>query len=319
MANRPRSLVRRYSGVGLAPGSGNTTDIALTELPAKTTPIMADSVALIDSEATNASSKATLTNCLKILGETAAGSAAASGLTEVDGVLKVNPTDELMVPASGFFLTQNAAGAPHKEAVADAVALIAGTASATGLAAAAGVLTVTPSDATLTPAADSIMFVTGAGVPKKESAADLATLMTDNSTLAAAAGVMSIKAGGVGNAQLAAANTKGITQMPMSFETGEQAAAKVYFPFKVTINTILGTVTKAIAASDNGTITGANTDGASAGGVITAVASDALNVEYSVTPTTNNVVLANGFYKLTALKSTAGGKVLCTLHWTRTA
>jgi hypothetical protein len=90
VANRPRSLMNRQAGTGLVAGSGNTLDVDLSELPAKTTPIMADSVGLIDSEDSDASSKATLTNVLKILGETAAGTNATSGLSETDGVMKVN-------------------------------------------------------------------------------------------------------------------------------------------------------------------------------------------------------------------------------------
>ena len=88
--NRPRSLIKRNAGVGLEPGSGQTLDLKLSELTGKDVPVMADSVALVDSEATDASKKATLTNCLKILGETAAGTNATSGLSEVDGVLRVN-------------------------------------------------------------------------------------------------------------------------------------------------------------------------------------------------------------------------------------
>jgi hypothetical protein len=168
--------------------------VDLSELTPKTTPVMADKVALVDSD-DDSSKIATLTNCLKILGETAAGAAADSGLTEADGVLKVAPTDETLVPGTGFILTQNAAGAPHKDAVADVVALMAGTPANTGLAAAAGVLTVTPSDATINVAADSIQFVTAAGVPKKEAVADFVALVASGKTVEASAGILKIKAG----------------------------------------------------------------------------------------------------------------------------
>jgi hypothetical protein len=140
MANRPRSLVRRHAGTGLDAGSGGTLDVDLFELTEKTTPVMADSVGIVDSS-DDSSAKSTLTNVLKILGETAAGTASATGLTEVNGVMKVAPTDETLVPATGYFLTQNAAGAPHKDAVADVVALIGGTVGTSGLANSAGGLT----------------------------------------------------------------------------------------------------------------------------------------------------------------------------------
>lgn len=118
---------------------------------------------------------------------------------------------------------------------------------------------------------------------------------------------------GVGSEKM----NSGITTVLMSFETGEQTATKIYFPFAVKILKIRGIVMKAIAATNNGTITGANLDGDSASGVITATASDALNVEYSVSPTSNFEVGQGSYYKLTSAKTTAGGKVLVTLEWER--
>lgn len=89
-ANRPRSLIGRHAGKGLTAGSGGTLDVKLSELDAKDTPIMADSVTILDSEDSSTSKVATLTNVQKILGETAAGTNATSGLSEVDGVMRVN-------------------------------------------------------------------------------------------------------------------------------------------------------------------------------------------------------------------------------------
>ena len=96
-------------------------------------------------------------------------------------------------------------------------------------------------------------------------------------------------------------------------------ALKVYFNHKVTIDKIRGIVTTAIAGTDDGTITAANADGDMATGVITATAGDPLATEYAVSPTTNNVIAEDGYISLTSLKSTAGGKVLVTVEWTRTA
>lgn len=110
---------------------------------------------------------------------------------------------------------------------------------------------------------------------------------------------------------------QGIIIVPMSFETGEQTATRIYFPFAVRITKHRGIVTKAIAGTDNGTITGANNIGDSSNGVITATASDALNTEYSVSPTTNNEVPKDSWYRLTSAKTTAGGKVLVTLEFRR--
>lgn len=107
----------------------------------------------------------------------------------------------------------------------------------------------------------------------------------------------------------------GVIPFVLSFETGEQAALKYFFPFKVQITKIRGISTKAIAATDTGTITAANATGNMAGGVLTAAISDPINTEYSATPTTNNIILAGGYIKLTAAKSTAGGKVHGTIEY----
>lgn len=113
------------------------------------------------------------------------------------------------------------------------------------------------------------------------------------------------------------AGEKSVITVPVSFETGELGASRVYFPFAVRITKILSGVTKAIAASNNGTITGANATGVSTGGVITHDASDPIGTRETATPTTNNTVAADSYYQLTTAKSTAGGKALVTLEYTK--
>ena len=85
----------------------------------------------------------------------------------------------------------------------------------------------------------------------------------------------------------------------------------------VTITKINSYVTKAIAGSNNATITGANADGASSGGVVTHTASDAIGTvgDGPKAPTTNVNVAAGSYYQLTSAKSTAGGKALVTLEY----
>ncbi len=109
-----------------------------------------------------------------------------------------------------------------------------------------------------------------------------------------------------------------VHHIDLSFVAGLQCAPRVYFPYKVTVNKIRGIVTAAIAATDNGTITAANSTGAMANGVITALASDPLNTEYSASPTTNNVIEQNSYVQLTSAKTTVGGQVYVTLEVTRT-
>jgi len=108
---------------------------------------------------------------------------------------------------------------------------------------------------------------------------------------------------------------KGIVSFPFSFESNEQGATPIYFPMPVKITKIRAVAQKAIAGSDNGTLTGANATGNSTGGVATFTASDAIATEKTATPTTNNTVAAGSYYKVTSAKSTAGGKGVVTLEF----
>jgi hypothetical protein len=110
-----------------------------------------------------------------------------------------------------------------------------------------------------------------------------------------------------------------VRDFPVSFETDETTTLKVYFPYKVTINKIRAFATKAIADTDDATITCGNETGASTAGVITFTASDALATEKAVEPSDNNVVAAGEYYYLTTAKTTPGGKALVSLEYTRTA
>ncbi len=110
---------------------------------------------------------------------------------------------------------------------------------------------------------------------------------------------------------------EGIRDILMSFETGETTTTKVYFPFAVRINKIRGIIMKAVAGTDNGTITCGNSIGNSTGGVITALASATLNTAYSVSPTSNNAVGKDSYYQLVSAKTTAGGKILVSLEYSR--
>ena len=240
-------------------------------------------------------------------------------LANLDEAVPVLATDE--VP----FLQ---GGVAKKVDIADLADGMTGTVTATGLNNADGVLSVDIAglDAKVTPiAADSVMICDSAdkNALKEATLTNLAKPLADvmagtaaTTGLSDASGVLTVAAK---IAHLEAALLKGVTTVPMSFESGEQTTTKIYFPMKVTVNKIRGIVMKAIAGTDNGTVTCGNLTGDSENGVITATASAALNTEYAVLPTTNNVVLANGYYYLTSAKSTAGGKILVSLEWTVTA
>lgn len=257
------------------------------------------------------------------------GTTTSTGLDETDGVMTVAiaglDAKTAPVAADSIMLNDSENSDILKEVtlanltkpLADTMA---GTASATALTDASGVLTVAPTEVTAAIAADS--FVIKDATDSKvhtDTIEDVVGLMAGSAAttgLTASGGVMTVAAK---IAHLEAALLKGVTTVPLSFETNEQTTTRIYFPMKVTVNKIRGIVMKAIAGTDNGTVTCGNSTGASASGVLTATASDALNVEYSASPTTNNVVLADGYYYLTSAKSTAGGKVLVSLEWTVTA
>lgn len=111
------------------------------------------------------------------------------------------------------------------------------------------------------------------------------------------------------------AGIKGVVSFSASFESNEQGAVFLYFPFAVKVTKIRSVVTKALANTDAGTIQGANATGNSTGGLITHALSAAIGNEQSATPTTNNTVAKDSYYKLTTAKSTAGGKVHGTVEY----
>ena len=110
-------------------------------------------------------------------------------------------------------------------------------------------------------------------------------------------------------------NEDGIVTLWASFETGYQGAYRIYFAERVKITGIKGIVIKALAATNSGTVTGANTTGNSTGGVITFAASAALGNEQTAAPTTNMIVEAGSYYSLTTQKTTVGGVVLVTVQY----
>lgn len=148
MFNRPRALTQRQAGAGLDTGSGNTLDLALSELDPKTAPVMADSVAIVDSEDGDASKIATLTNVQKILGETLVGDKATSSLSEVDGVAKVNigETTAAVEPTTASKILVEIGGVNKSVTLANAAKAIgeqmAGSAGTSGVSEVDGVLTV---------------------------------------------------------------------------------------------------------------------------------------------------------------------------------
>lgn len=94
-----------------------------------------------------------------------------------------------------------------------------------------------------------------------------------------------------------------------SFETGELGATKIKLPFGGTLDNIYGFATKAIEATNNGTITVKNHAGLTLA-TITATAGDIRTTEYNNTPASNNVFAIEQYITVETSKANAGGKVL---------
>ena len=106
------------------------------------------------------------------------------------------------------------------------------------------------------------------------------------------------------------------THVPVSFETGEQGSNRIYFKGRVRITKLTAVAKKAIAGTDNGTITAASAAGALTSGVLTFVASDAIDTIKTASPTgANRIIPAGSYLNLTTAKTTAGGKALVTVEY----
>lgn len=109
----------------------------------------------------------------------------------------------------------------------------------------------------------------------------------------------------------------GVERIVVSFETGEQYTLNLYTPFAIRITKVRGRTIKAIAATDDGTITVKNTAAATIA-TLTATASTAINTDLTaVIPSANNLIAKDNFYQIVSAKTTAGGKVMLSVEWER--
>jgi hypothetical protein len=85
---------------------------------------------------------------------------------------------------------------------------------------------------------------------------------------------------------------------------------KIKMPYPGTVSEIYAYCTKAIAATDAGTITAKNNAGTTmTSGVVTFAVSDARGTAYTVTPSADNTFIAGDILTFTTAKVTAGGQV----------
>ena len=110
--------------------------------------------------------------------------------------------------------------------------------------------------------------------------------------------------------------SKGIVALEVSFESGEQTTHKIYFPHAVVITEARAQVTKALAATNSGTITLKNNAGtAMANGVITFSASAPLSTLGFCKPTSNQGIASTNYLQITVAKTTAGGRARVEIHF----
>lgn len=102
--------------------------------------------------------------------------------------------------------------------------------------------------------------------------------------------------------------------LAVSFETGQLGDFKIQMDYPGTLVGIYSYATKAIAATDNGTIVPKNNAGTTmTSGTITYTASDARGTAYTSTPSANNTFVAGDYLTFTTAKTTAGGIVQLSL------
>ncbi len=125
-----------------------------------------------------------------------------------------------------------------------------------------------------------------------------------------------------GQVAMDSGNIPGVTELMsvrMSFETGEQGALKLRFPFRAKVTQLRSQVVLVLGATDAGTVTPSNSVGNMANGTISHAAAAALGNEVVATPTTNQIIAKDTDLTLTSAKTTVDGKVNVTIQYIRLA
>lgn len=110
-----------------------------------------------------------------------------------------------------------------------------------------------------------------------------------------------------------------VLTIPASFETGELGAIKFKMPYPGSIVNVYAIATKAIAATDAGTVVLKNNAGTTMTVTtpISFAASDIFGTAYTSAVTASNTFVAGDILTILTAKTTAGGKVLISLEVTR--
>lgn len=131
-------------------------------------------------------------------------------------------------------------------------------------------------------------------------------------------GVTTIGAGKVLASMLGTSEKKYVLQIPVSFEAGEQCKNTIKISHAFSIDYMFSSVTKALAATNSGTITAAIGGVAVTNGQITVATSAPLDDQDEITPSALNTGAADSLVDFTTAKVTAGGRALLTIYISRT-
>lgn len=106
---------------------------------------------------------------------------------------------------------------------------------------------------------------------------------------------------------------------PVNFASGGPGTFNLFFPNAALITRARFSVTTALAGTDDGTVQLKNNAGTDmATGLLTIPLSSALGVDVTVTPSTNNAVVAGEKVQVVTAKATAGGAGQLILEYTNT-
>jgi len=173
--------------------------VNIGQVTGKAAPVGADMLLIEDTVAPDANKNKMCT--ITQLAETMAGTVTDSGIENTAGVLAVVPASlTAATPVGGdslLFADVNAtpANAARKVTLTNLMEVVAGTVADTGIENTTGVLSVAPADNAITVGADSLMYVTAAGLPKKDLVSDVVTALAGtvgDSGLKAASGVLGL-------------------------------------------------------------------------------------------------------------------------------
>jgi len=150
-----------------------------------------------------------------------------------------------------------------------------------------------------------------------------AAKIADGAVVAAAIGLKSIAGSKLADntvdvGQVSTSLKTEIIVVPVSFETGELGNNSVTMPYDGTITSINYVITKAMAATDAGTITPTVDGGTTTPANTSISASTSINTLGSLDLTSGNVFAAGEVLNFVTAKSTAGGKALLSIKINRT-